>query len=82
MLFVPKDTSNLQNDPFMINPKGIRVQVPEDKVEELLKKGFVLEDKDWTPTIKNPIAPGIFYALKEAKLKAETDEDLLPVTEV
>lgn len=53
-LFEP-DKRDQSNDPYMINPKGTRVSVPESMVTELKMRGFVLEDKDWKPTPKkNP----------------------------
>lgn len=36
-------------DPFMINKKGARVQVPASAVAGLLLKGFTLADKTWRP---------------------------------
>ncbi len=38
---------NKIEDPYMINLKGIRVQVPACMVQDLLKKGFKLEDETW-----------------------------------
>ena len=50
-LFTPQNIQN-ENDPYMISPKGIKVRVSEDRVIELLTKGFILEDKVWKPSIK------------------------------
>lgn len=50
MLFENNIRPANSNDPYMINPKGARVSVPEERVQELLAKGFILEVKDWKPS--------------------------------
>lgn len=49
MMFVPEKRDG-KNDPFVINPKGMRVQIREDRLAEYLAKGFVLENSEWRPT--------------------------------
>lgn len=70
------------NDPYMINPLGVRVQVQEERVLELLKKGYILEDKMWAPTpSKEPAAtelPSIEHIRDQLNLKV----DMLEVTEI
>lgn len=52
-LYQPKKKEDLNsNDPVMINPRGMSIKVPEERVIELLKKGFILEDRNWRPTPK------------------------------
>ena len=48
-LFTSSNTAS-SNDPWVVNPKGVKVQVPESSVKELLRKGFVLVDKGWAPS--------------------------------
>lgn len=76
------------NDPFLINPKGIRVQVPFSRVGDLLSKGFKLEDDNWEPPkkIERLIShPNPFSGIKTIKqLREEIAEeiDVLEVTEL
>lgn len=51
-LFQPRQGDGNPNDPYMINPKGFKVQVPEARVRDLLGQGFVLVDRKWQPTRK------------------------------
>lgn len=44
----------LNTDPFLINLHGIKVQVPKERVKELLAKGFRLADKQWNEKIESP----------------------------
>lgn len=86
MLFQSKPREGNPNDPYMVNPKGVKVQVPEINVKYLLKKGFILVDKGWTPTIAKKTQEDIDrdFPLPVEQLKEEVSSklDLLPVTEI
>lgn len=76
----PRDTSN---DPIMLNKKGFRVRVPEYKVNELLNKGFKLEDKGWTPTVPEEfITRHEPLPYKELIAKLDEQKDILETTEI
>ena len=49
-LYESKNLEGNPNDPIMISPKGVKVQVPENMVSDLLKKKFTLVNKNWKPT--------------------------------
>ena len=83
-LFQPANRDNLSNDPYMISPKGIKVQVPEARALELMKRGFTLVDKQWRPTrVEVKEDP---YIVRDAPLPLEEIKkdivDILEVTEI
>lgn len=85
MLFVPKSLEGSPNDPYMISPKGVKMQVPEERVLELLRKGFILLDKNWRPTEKEkPFDPERDFPLPMQELKKEVAQqaDTLGVIEI
>lgn len=51
MLFTNTRTTNA-NDPEMINPRGVRIRVPEARAFELVAKGYILINPNWKPTPK------------------------------
>lgn len=85
-LYQPKDTKGNANDPFMINPKGFKVQVPETSVRDLLSKGFVLVDKTWKPSNIEAPKPNIErdypQPLNDLKKEVSKELDLLEATEI
>jgi hypothetical protein len=80
-LYIPRKSTG--NDPYMINTKGVQVQVPEERVSDLLKSGFKLVEKTWRPTPKEVFverdAP---LALKELDSMLAEQVDMLEVTEI
>jgi len=79
MLFKPAKEGN-PNDPHMLNPSGAEVRVPEERVNELLKRGFVLLDPSWQPskidqpTIKRKIPLSIREIQEDISKTADTLE--------
>jgi len=71
------------NDPFMKNPKGVLVRVPEDRVYELLSKGFVIVDEGWKPS-ENPEVVERDFPLSLKKLQEDMRDklDILETTEI
>jgi hypothetical protein len=84
-LFQPEKKGTV-NDPYMINPKGARVQVTASLVPELLAKGFVLEDRTWKPQIQEKVEEVLIrdFPIPRKKLLEETQKqiDTLDVWEV
>ena len=73
------------NDPYMINPKGLKVQVPQAKVPQLLKMGFILFDPNWVPKVtesEDVISRTSPLPLEELKGKLLQQADTLEVTEI
>lgn len=84
-LFETKSLDGNANDPYLISPKGIKVQVPEARVLDLLRQGFTLVDKFWRPTEqKKPEEPFRDAPLPMTELKKETAKlvDELGVIEI
>lgn len=82
-LFKPKQQGTA-NDPYMINPHGVKIQVPQDRVQDLLKKGFTLFNKAWQPKKDEPeeIVRDFPLSIAELKDKADQERNTLPVTEI
>ena len=71
------------NDPFMLNPKGITVRVPESRVQELLSKGFTIVDGDWKPSARTEVITRDFpLSLKELQEEVSEELDILETTEI
>ena len=81
MLFKRNDR-NTTNDPFMYNLKGVKVQVPESSVAELLKKGYRLYDPTWQPSEQDPINRKEPLKVKELKKMLQRESDTLEVIEI
>lgn len=71
------------NDPEMINPKGVRIRVPESRVKELLSKGFILIDPNWKQTPQAPEVIKRDEPLPISQLREQLiDADTLNVIEI
>jgi hypothetical protein len=84
-LYQPPAKKKVVNDPYMINPKGLRILVPEDRVSELLAKGFILEDREWVPLVdEKKEDPNRNFPIARSKLveDAQKQIDTLDVWEV
>lgn len=82
MLFEPQKQGNA-NDPFMINPKGAKIQVPESRVRDLLKQGYMLVDKTWKPTPTDDLVTRKEpLPLEKLHEEVSKEQDLLSVTEI
>ncbi len=81
MLFTNTKTTNA-NDPEMINPKGVRIRVPEARAFELVAKKYILVDPNWKPTLKEePILRTEPLPISQLKRQAYESETLA-VTEI
>jgi hypothetical protein len=80
----PKKREGIENDPVLINPKGAHVQVPEERVFELLEKGYRLKDRSWKPRVKDELPSTDRNPKRLEELQQEISErvDLLEVTEI
>ena len=82
-LFQPKSEEGNPNDPYMVNPRGAVVRVSEERVMELLKRGFVLEDRSWRPTKKErPVDRDTPIPLELLEQEVREEIDTLEVTEI
>ena len=67
-----------RNDPVLINPAGVEMQVPEKRVDDLLKKGYQLKDPNWRATGKGrggkPHDPTALFS--RARLEEDLKKDL------
>jgi len=83
-LFEPRNNEGNSNDPYMINKKGIKVQVPEGRVMDLLKEGFVLVDRKWHPARRELPEEEVFTRIEPLPISElrEVMEDTLGVTEI
>lgn len=80
-MFTNTKTTNA-NDPEMINPKGLRIRVPEARAYELVAKGYILVDPNWKPTPKiEPISRLEPLPISQLKQQAYESETLV-VTEI
>lgn len=64
-------------DPYMVNPRDVEVQVPFSRVEELLKKGYSLVEgvkpsKKPAPS-QNELEDSALKPKSKAELKKEVD---------
>lgn len=82
-LYQPKDNEN-PNDPVMLSPKGVEMQVPEGRVEKLLAKGFELVDKSWMPTVEREETVTRTQPKPKSNLQEQIsiEQDMLEITEV
>lgn len=81
-MFTNTKTTNA-NDPEMINPKGLRIRVPEARVYELVAKGYILIDPNWKPTSKEEPTVSRTEPLPISQLKKQAYEsEILAVTEI
>jgi len=77
-----KNTRDTTNDPFMYNLKGVKVQVPQHRVAELLKKGFKLYDPNWVPEQQSALNRTEPLRVKELKKMLQRESDTLEVVEL
>jgi len=47
-----------KEDPYLINPKGRKVQVKSHLLQNYLKQGYVLDDKQWEENVEEPATIG------------------------
>lgn len=85
-LFTSGPQLSSANDPWMVSPKGIKVQVLESRVPELLAKGFILIDKDWKPaltkTVQELVERTVPLTRQELNERVSSVEDLLDCEEI
>lgn len=81
MLFTNVKTTDA-NDPEMINPRGVRIRVPEARAFELVAKGYILIDPNWKPTPKEePLDRKEPLPIQELRRQIQSSESL-DVTEI